>query len=165
MLAQLNLPGLADGTPLDVGSDAGTGVDISIACFCCGTLIRTEAGDVPVEELAVGDRVRTLSGASKPIVWIGLGRDLVTRANKLARPIIVRRGALFDNVPTRDLYLTHGHALYLDGVLIPVENLVNHRSIVWDEAARVVEYYHVELEDHDVVLAKRRTGRDLLRRR
>jgi hypothetical protein len=84
---------------------------------------------------------------------IGMGRDLVTRANKDARPVIVRQGALADNVPHRDLYLTHGHSLYVDGVLIPVENLVNHHSILWDEAAKVVEYYHIELEDHDVVLA------------
>ncbi len=125
----------------------------SSVCYCRGTLILTAAGEVPVEELAVGDQVKTLSGAMKPIVWIGCGRDLVTRSNKLARPVIVRRGALADNVPHRDLYLTHGHALLLDGALIPVENLVNHRSIVWDETARVVEYYHIELADHDVVLA------------
>src|SRR6202012_135968 len=103
---------------------------------------------------AVGDRVDTLAGALKPIVWIGVGRDLVTRANKLARPVIVRRGALADNVPRRDLYLTHGHALYFDGVLVPGENLINDRTILWDEKARVAEYYHIELEDHDVVLAE-----------
>src|SRR5205085_6157206 len=120
---------------------------------CRGTLLMTEHGEVPVERLAVGDRVKTLSGAVRPIVWIGCGRHLVTRANRLARPVIVRAGALADNVPVRDLYLTHGHALYLQGVLIPVENLVNHRSILWDEAARVVEYYHIELAEHDVVLA------------
>ncbi len=122
-------------------------------CFCRGTLIRTDRGEVAVEALRVGDRVETHSGALKQIRWIGFGRDLVTRRNSLARPVIVRRGALADNVPERDLYLTHGHALYLDGVLIPVENLVNHRSILWDEAARVVEYYHIELESHDVLLA------------
>src|SRR5205807_1335755 len=33
------------------------------------------------------------------------------------------------------------------------ENLINHHSIVWDDRARVVEYYHIELEEHDVVLA------------
>jgi hypothetical protein len=90
----------------------------------------------------------------KPIVWLGFGRSLVTRRNSLARPIIVRQGALADNVPHRDLYLTHGHALYLHGVLIPVENLINHCSILWDERTRVIEYYHIELADHDVLLAE-----------
>ncbi len=142
-----------DSVSLATSSDGVTGTNVSPVCFCRGTLILTERGDVAVEELAVGERVRTLSGALKPITWIGMGRDLVTRANKLARPVIVRQGALADGVPARDLYLTHGHGLYIDGVLIPVENLINHRSILWDEAARIVEYYHIELEDHDLVLA------------
>jgi Hint domain len=137
-----------------ISSDGQGGTDIAVVCFCRGTLILTEAGEAPVEALRVGDRVRTLSGALKPVKWIGLGRDLVTRRNSLARPVIVRAGALADGVPRRDLYLTHGHALYLGGVLIPVEHLVNHCSILWDESARVVEYYHIELEDHDVVFAE-----------
>ena len=122
-------------------------------CFCRGTRILTSAGEVAVEQLAVGDKVVTLSGATQPIRWIGCGRALVTRRNPLARPIVVRRGALADGVPQRDLYLTHGHALYVDCALIPVELLVNHRSIAWDDSARVVEYYHIELDDHDVVFA------------
>ncbi len=140
--------------------DGHGGTDIFVSdsmCFCRGTRIRAERGEVAVEDLAVGDRVATLSGALKPIVWIGMGRDLVTRANKRSRPVIVRRNALADCVPTRDLYLTHGHALYIDsaigGVLIPVENLINHRTILWDERPRLIEYYHIELEDHDVLLA------------
>ncbi len=123
-------------------------------CYCRGTLIRTATGEVPVERLAIGDRVVTLSGACKPVVWIGFGRSLVTRRNSEARPVIVRRGALADDVPARDLYLSHGHALYFEGALIPVEHLINHRSILWDDAARVVEYYHVELKDHDVLFAE-----------
>ena len=79
---------------LAADSGGGTLVNEMTACFCRGTRIRTERGGVPVEELAVGDRVETLSGAFKPIVWIGFGRDLVTRANRLARPVVVRRGAL-----------------------------------------------------------------------
>jgi hypothetical protein len=150
---QLNVDGpYSNGSFVATPSGGDTLVTLAL-CFCRGTLILTEHGEVPVEELAVGDRVATLSGAAKPVVWIGCGRDLVTRSNKLARPVIVRRGALADNIPTRDLYLTHGHALYLDGVLIPVENLINHHSILWDETARIVEYYHIELADHDVVLA------------
>ena len=61
-----------------------------------------------------------------------------------ATPVIVRRGALADNVPNRDLYLTKGHSLHLNGSLIPVEFLVNHRSIVWDDRAQEVEIYHIE---------------------
>ena len=56
-------------------------------------------------------------------------------------------------MPHYDLHVTKGHALFIDGVLIPVEFLVNHRSILWDDQAREVTLYHVELETHDVLLA------------
>ena len=67
--------------------------------------------------------------------------------------MIVRKGALADNVPHHDLRVTKGHSLYIDGVLIPVEFLVNHRSILWDDRAQEVTLYHVELATHDVLLA------------
>jgi hypothetical protein len=38
-------------------------------------------------------------------------------------------------------------------VLIPAEFLINHRSILWDDTARVVTIYHLELDTHDVLLA------------
>jgi hypothetical protein len=65
----------------------------------------------------------------------------------------VRKGALADNVPHRDLHITKGHSLYLDGVLIPVEFLVNHRSILWDDRAQEVTVFHLELDAHDVLIA------------
>ena len=109
---------------------------------------------MPVEKLAVGDQVLTINGESKPIVWIGVGHVLVTGGRRTASsPIILRKGALSDNVPHHDLRVTKGHAFYLDGVLIPAEFLVNHRSIMWDDHAKTVRIYHVELETHDVILA------------
>lgn len=123
-------------------------------CFCAGTLIRTPQGDVPVERLGIGDPVVTHSGASRPVVWIGIGRVMVTRGRRgAATPVIVRKGALGDNLPYRDLHVTKAHGIYIDDVLIPVEFLVNHRSIIWDDHAQEVALYHVELATHDVLLA------------
>ena len=123
-------------------------------CFCSGSLILTDRGEVPVQDLRVGDRAITLSGAARPIVWIGTGRALVTRGRRsAATPIIVDKGALADNVPHHDLTITKGHSLFLDGVLIPAEFLVNHRSIRWDDRAQEVSVYHIELDTHDVLLA------------
>ena len=126
----------------------------SAVCFCSGTLILTDRGEVPVEALVIGDRAITLSGEARPITWIGTGRVLATRGRRsAATPIIVSKGALADNVPHRDLAVTKGHSLFLDGVLIPVEFLVNHRSIRWDDRAQEVTVYHIELDTHDVLLA------------
>jgi hypothetical protein len=110
---------------------------------------------VPVETLRPGDRVTTMSGAHRALRWVGAGRTLVTPRNKdRVAPVVVRRHAIREFVPRHDLYITRGHSLYLEGVLIPVEELINHRSIAWVEDARVVEFYHLELDSHDVVLAE-----------
>jgi len=131
------------------GTDA-----LVVACFVKGTLIATPAGEVPVERLLAGDAVQTLRGTARRIAWIGAGRVLSTRGRRTAAtPVIVRRGALAGNVPHHDLHVTKGHALYIDDVLIPVEFLVNHRSIEWDDRAQEVTIYHIELATHDVLLA------------
>ena len=83
----------------------------------------------------------------------GRGRTLVTNVASQALPVIVRANAIAPDVPHRDLRLTKGHSLYFDGVLIPVENLLNGRSILWDERPQVVEFFHLELDTHDILLA------------
>jgi hypothetical protein len=67
----------------------------------------------------------------------------------------VARGALGDNTPQRDLYLSPAHAVYLDGLLITVASLINGRTIArcgFD--ADVIEYFHIELDQHDIILAE-----------
>jgi hypothetical protein len=53
-------------------------------------------------------------------------------------------------------HLTRAYALYLDGMLIPVCNLVNGSTIlVYDtEDLSELEYFHVKLESHDVIYAE-----------
>lgn len=144
------------GNALDLMADAPA-LDTSapFICFCAGTLIATPRGDVPVDLLKVGDLVLTRTNKARPIVWIGIGRALATPGRRnAATPVILRKGALADNVPQRDLRVTKGHSLYVDNVLIPAEFLVNHRSILWDDRAQEVSIYHIELETHDVLVAE-----------
>jgi len=128
-------------------------------CFLAGTCVATPDKVVAIEELRIGDLVLTVSRRPKPIKWIG--RNHYTRQpsqawNPDVPPVKVSRFALDDATPCRDLYLSPGHAIYLHGLLIPVENLVNGRSIIVDQRANAVtlDYYHIELEEHDVVLAE-----------
>ena len=101
------------------------------------------------------DRILTLSGQSRPISWIGTGRVLNTFGPAFPpRPrSSSAKNALAPNVPYDDLRITKGHAVFVDGVLVPVEFLVNNRSIHWDDHTREVEFYHIELETHDVLIA------------
>jgi hypothetical protein len=57
-------------------------------------------------------------------------------------------------VPARRLALSPDHALYMDGVLVPVRELINGRTIYPDQDAKLVRYYHVELVTHDILLAE-----------
>jgi hypothetical protein len=109
---------------------------------------------VAVEHLKVSDKVLTHGGRVEPIIWIGTGRVLVTRGHRsAATPVIIRRGALGENTPHQNLRVTKAHAFYIDDVLIPVEFLVNHRSILWDDHAQEIKLFHVELQKHQVLLA------------
>ena len=151
----LHVTGSFASNAFSVSSDGASGTNI-VACFLPGTWIATDRGEVRVEELAVGDTIATASGGHRRLCWIGRGQALATRGRRTAAtPILVRRGALADNVPYRDLYITKGHSLFFDGVLIPAEFLVNNRSILWDDRAREVTVYHLELDRHDVLLANR----------
>jgi hypothetical protein len=130
------------------------GTELTTLCFCVDTLIDTPTDQAPVQTLKPGDMVLTVHNGPRKVVWVGTGKVLATRGKRsAATPVIVRKGALADNVPHRDLRVTKGHSLYIDQVLIPVEFLVNHRTIFWDDRAKEVEIYHVELETHDVLIA------------
>ena len=140
-------------------SDGGSGLYITESdqpCYCRGTLILTDRGERPVEELEIGDRLVTLAGAQRPIKWIGrrgyAGRYILGRQDIL--PICIKPGALGDGVPRRDLWISPHHAMFLEGVLIEARDLINGVSIVQPTQIDEVEYFHLELETHDVILAE-----------
>jgi hypothetical protein len=130
-------------------------VDVA-PCYCPGTLIRTKRGQKPVEKLEIGDKVMTVSGVLRPIKWIGRrsygGRFVMGRKDIL--PVCIKAGALGENLPRRDLWISPHHAMYLEGVLIEARDLVNGASIVQAERVDKVEYFHIELDSHDVIIAE-----------
>jgi hypothetical protein len=153
----IHMSGDYSGLYFHLASDNVRGTDITAnttPCYLPGTRIATDRGEIAVEALKVGDTVVTHTGARRRLRWIGTGKALATRGKRgPATPIIVRKSALADNVPYADLRITKGHSLYLDGVLIPAEYLVNHHSICWDDRAQEVTVFHLELDTHDVLLA------------
>jgi hypothetical protein len=124
-------------------------------CYCRGTRILTNRGEVAVEKLAVGDVVINASDERRPIRWIG-HRALVCRRHRDPRdifPVRVSAGAFGERQPSRDLWLSPGHCVAVDGALIPIRFLINGLSVAQVETEKV-EYWHVELDEHDVVIAE-----------
>jgi hypothetical protein len=138
----------------DDNEDGGRG------CFLRGTQIRTTHGYRRVEDLVIGDFLPTVFGRVSRIQRIA--RHDFARSGPSepwsdeARPVRIARSALDDNVPHADLYLTASHALFIDGVLVPAGDLLNGMTITLDEADGLdrLDYFHVELKNHDVIEAE-----------
>ena len=126
------------------------------SCFMAGTLIRTPEGEVAVETLKRGDMVATFDGRAMSVAWIGRQTISARFADPLrVLPVRIKAGALGDNLPARDLLLSPDHALLIDDVLVQAGALVNGMSIVREaDVPQTFTYYHVELDDHSLVLAE-----------
>ena len=137
-------------------NDGAGGTELQVACYCPGTLILTTRGEVPVALLAIGDTIITASGQHRRIKWIGrrsyAGRFVA--ANPGVQPIRFRAGSLGSGLPRRDLLVSPEHAMFVDGLLIPARCLVNGSTIAQERGLSQVDYVHVELDTHDVLLAE-----------
>ena len=127
-----------------------------IECFLSGTNILTDKGEVTVENLQIGDNVVTAEGKLEPVKWIGYQTVQPNQVKNPLRgyPILIKAGALGNNLPQRDLYVSPDHAMFFEGVLINAGALVNGTSIVKTEPKSAFTYYHVELENHALLLAE-----------
>lgn len=132
------------------------GTEVTAPCFCRGTRIATPRGPVPVENLRVDDRVRTDTNGARAIRWIGQRAydGTALAGNHLALPVKIRRHALGFNVPSRDLFVSPDHAICEGGVLVHAWRLVNGASITQPQHVERVEYFHFELDTHDIVFAE-----------
>ena len=131
----------------------------SAPCFCAGTSILTPAGERMVETLMQGDIVLTIvcdELSPQPVKWLGRRRiDLTAYPRpETVAPIRIRRGAFADNMPHTDLLVSPDHAVFVDGKLICVRQLINGATIRQEKGWTSVEYFHVELDAHSILLAE-----------
>jgi lysophospholipase L1-like esterase len=127
-----------------------------VACYTRGTLILTQYGEVSVEDLVVGNVLINAFGLYRSIKWIGW-RSYTARfvaANPNVQPIRFCAGSIGHDLPRRDLLVSPEHAMFLNGVLVPAHHLVNSSTIVREPRLDRIDYYHIELETHDVLLAE-----------
>lgn len=125
-------------------------------CFVKGTRILTPRGEIAVEDLLVGEHVVTQPGEDRPIIWIGFRMIDLKQHPRAAevQPVCIAAGALEEDVPRRDLWVSPDHALWIDDRLVPAQLLLNGLNVYrgnWE----AVCYYHVELDTHAVLFAER----------
>ena len=135
-------------------------------CFVEGTKIATINGPIAVEDLEIGDMVRTMDAGFQPIRWIG---SKTLRASDLKRsphlkPITIAKNAFGKRGPARQLTLSPQHRVMLSNwqttlttgeseVLVAVKHLINDRTIQGVSPDNVT-YFHLMFDQHQVIFAE-----------
>ena len=166
--AALELAGADTGDTFTLNPDTGSGTVIGLSssgtvvgtsdvpCFAAGTRISTDRGEIAVEHLVVGDRVLTGEGEAMPIRWIGHRRVDCRRHPEPRRiwPVLIEADAFAAGSPGRVVLLSPDHAVFAEGVFIPIRHLIDGAAIR-QLVVPFVTYFHVELDRHAVILAER----------
>lgn len=135
-------------------------------CFARDTLIRTPQGDLPIQDIGVGDTVMDHEGIAHRVIWRG-ARQLnlpVSPTFDKWRPVRIESHAFGEGKPYRVTRLSQQHRVLLQGwkaelyagepeILAPAVGLVNDSSIILDHAASQVEYHHLMCSGHVVLVA------------
>ena len=127
-------------------------------CFATGTTILTPDGERAIETLQPGDRVMTHDGRSTPAIWVARQTVANPRGVELGRkPVRIDAGALGPDLPNRPLTVTADHALLFGDMLVNAGTLAEDgtpiRFVPLAEMPTRFVWWHVELENHEVVLA------------
>ena len=132
--------------------------NIIIPCFVRSTVIKCKHGNIPVEDIRVGDKIATADNGYQTVRWVG--STTVPAMGKLA-PITFRKGALGN---TRDLKVSPQHRMLVTGWkvellfgeaegLVPAKSLVNGDTIFWSNGG-TVEYFHIMFDQHELIWAE-----------
>ncbi len=138
----------------------------NVVCFAGGTMIKTIAGEVAVEDLKAGDKVLTMDNGFQSLQWIG-SRSLTAETldeNPNMKPIRIRAGALGNDLPEQDLYVSPQHRVLVKSnvaknmfgdseVLVAAKQLLAMDGIEVCEDTDGVDYYHFMFEGHEVVFS------------
>jgi len=136
-----------------VFTDVAQGTEITI-CHLRGTKIAVPDGEAAIEDLRIGDLVRTRFSGTQRIKWIGEQRYNSLFLTQDMLPVCISASALAEGVPTRDLFVSPGHSLLIDGTLVLARDLINGVTVTQFWAPDEVHYFNIELDNHDCVLAE-----------
>ena len=132
-------------------------VGIGVPCFARGTMIETRDGQKKIQDLIIGDLVKTLDRGYQPIRWIG---SRVVSGKGAMAPIVFKKDAIGN---AERLVLSPLHRVLIDDLrfdlmfgrgdlLVSAKHLVNHDTIFVSERESIW-YYHIMFDRHEVIFA------------
>ncbi|GBR45908.1 Hint domain-containing protein [Neokomagataea thailandica] len=128
-------------------------------CFLAGSMIETPEGYKAVETLTANDKIIVLRNGEQTVEavrWVGKTSRTVRQGRHITAsnyPVRVLKDALADGVPFKDMLITAEHCLFFNGNFVPVRMLVNNHSIFYDRSITSYTFYHVEMENHAIIIA------------
>lgn len=142
----LEVTDLNNPTTFDTTTTPGEG---SIPCFAAGALIETAHGPLPVENLQIGDLIRTVDHGYQPIRWTGA----TIGADSNYAPVTIPS-------PTGGLSVSPNHRVLLTGpavelcfgayeALAPAKHLFQADS----KQPQLVNYHHLLFDQHEIIFA------------
>lgn len=131
-------------------------VTLTTACFVAGTLIVTNCGEVPVQDLVEGDLILTRDNGFQPLRWSGSSVRIAAGDDA---PVRINAGALGNHKtvefsPNHRILVTSVNASVLFGeseVLVKAKDLVNDTTIRRRVDNRSVTYCHLLFDRHEIV--------------
>jgi hypothetical protein len=159
---ELDIAGSQDTAPF-VGGNHNP-LDTTPYCFTRGSLITTENGETPVENLCVGDTIVTRDNGIQRVSWVG-NRKMKNCVDSRHVPIRIKANALGKGLPKRDLLVSPQHRILVSDwraelmfgvseVLVAAKHLVNDRDIRVATDLDEFEYYHILFESHQTVFSE-----------
>lgn len=147
-----------------IGTIAFDDIERLIRCFTPGTLILTDRGQVPVQDLQPGDLVMTRDNGLQPLRWVG--RQHLSRSRLIAQPemqpLRIASGALGAAGPDRTMVVSPQHRLLVEGaraellfgegeVLVPAKHLIGQLDVARILPEDGVTYIHILFDRHEIV--------------
>jgi len=133
-----------------------------VTCYVSGTLIATDNGNRPIDDIRIGDLVVTRDNGLQAVRWVG--KSIVAAVGKLA-PVRISTGAFGLNAPTRDLLVSRQHRMLVSSpicqrmfdsaeILVPAIKLTELPGVFVEERETPVTYFHVMTDQHEIIYAE-----------
>ena len=131
-----------------------------VVCFAEGMMIETENGEVAVEDIQIGDKLRTLDNGFQPVRFVHKTTVFASGSNA---PVVFEKGAIGND---RELVVSQNHNMYTKSLpkdvlpreardfedhLIHAHKLVNGTTIRIRREKKRVTYYHIMLDQHELL--------------
>ena len=133
---------------------------LELICFTEGMMIESENGEIAVEDIQIGDKLRTFDNGFQPVRYVYKRTVLGTNSNA---PVVFEKGAIGND---RELVVSQKHNMYtgtlpievlpakyhdLRDHLVHAQELVNGSTIRIRAELKPVTYYHIMLNQHELL--------------